>query len=81
MYPIAQFIQTLIYIRPVIFCDPSHITVFQKIKDLHLFGIIIFLLLFDCVVMIPWSLTHPLKKEKVIRNTEVGLLIIQKISF
>ena len=44
---------------------------FQVIKDYHLFGIVIFLLMVDCVVLISWSLVHSLKMEVVVENKKV----------
>ena len=31
-----------------------------------------FLLLFDCILLIAWSSTHSLKKESFVKNTKVG---------
>ena len=44
---------------------------FQVIKDYHLFGIVIFLLMVDCVVLISWSLAHSLKMEEFVENKKV----------
>ena len=45
---------------------------FQIIKDYHLFGIIMFLWAFDCIILTSWTAMHSLEKENIVVNTKVA---------
>lgn len=48
--------------------------IFQIIKDYHLFGILLFLLVVDCIILLIWTLMHSLQKESTVTKRKVLFL-------
>jgi len=46
---------------------------FQHIKDHHLFILIACLVLVDLVILVPWSVYHPMNKHVVVLDEKVTL--------